>query len=49
MPAILMIVNNLDVKRLIIDPAKAETPLIINADAVLPRTIPAQELKTISR
>jgi hypothetical protein len=45
-----MVIDDFDVKRLgvIVGPLKADAPLIVYADAVLPLTVAAQGLKTIA-
>jgi len=44
-----MIINDLNVSGLIFNPLEADAPLVINADAVLPRPLYFQLLKTIAR
>ena len=44
-----MVVNDLNPFWTSVAPPKADTPLIINSDTVLPRTITAQTLKPIAR
>ena len=44
-----MVVNNLNPFWTSVAPPKADTPLIIDSDTVLPRTITAQTLKPVAR
>ena len=44
-----MVVNNLNPFWTSVAPPKADTPLIIDSDTVLPRTITAQMLKPVAR
>ena len=44
-----MVVNDLNPFWTSVAPPKADTPLIIDSDTVLPRTITAQTLKPIAR
>ena len=44
-----MIIHDFDVMRLALYPAKADAPLVIDPDRVLPRAIATQSLQTIAR
>jgi len=44
-----MIVNDFDIMCIHAIPAKANSPLIIYPDAMLPRPVPQQNLQTITR
>jgi len=43
-----VIVDNLDVVGVAVSPAETDAPLVVNPDAVLTRTIPAQLLEPIA-
>jgi hypothetical protein len=47
--ALLVIVNDLDVEGVRSDPAKADPPLIVDADTVLTETICGELLQTVRR
>lgn len=42
-----MVVNDFDIKRMTILPSKAQPPLIVDADAVLARTVPAKGFEAV--
>ena len=44
-----MVVDDFDIERLATLPAKADAPLIVDTDTVLPRTIAAELFKPIAR
>jgi hypothetical protein len=44
-----MIVNDLNVSSLAFNPLEADAPLVVDANAVLPRPLPFQFLKTVAR
>jgi hypothetical protein len=44
-----MIVDDLDVMRISVSPAKANTPLIVDADTVLSRTFPGKLFQPVTR
>ena len=44
-----MIVNDLNVVRVIVSPDKTKTPLIINADAVLPFSMASEGFQVVAR
>src|SRR3972149_165498 len=45
---LLVVVRNLDIRRVAIDPAKADAPLVIDADAPLPGPILLQKFQPIT-
>ena len=44
-----MIVDDLNVKGIAVFPDEADAPLVVDPDAVLPHTIPAEPLETVAR
>jgi hypothetical protein len=44
-----MIIHNFDIESVAFTPLETDPPLVINADAVLTRSITAKQLKTIGR
>jgi hypothetical protein len=46
---LLVIVDNLDCLRAAVSPAEADTPLIVDPDAVLPGAIPLESLEPVPR
>ena len=44
-----MIINNLNIVCILILPSETDSPLIINANAVLPFSIPGQGFKLVSK
>jgi hypothetical protein len=44
-----MVVHNLDVFRAVVDPVEANTPLSVDANAVLARAIPFQHFQPVAR
>ena len=43
-----MVVDDLDIVRVALRPAKADAPLIVDPDAVLPRTVATQLLEPVT-
>jgi hypothetical protein len=44
-----MVVNDLDVVGVAVSPREADAPLVVDSDAELPRTPPAELLEVIAR
>jgi hypothetical protein len=44
-----MVIDDFDVPRTVVPPAKADSPLVVDPDAVLPATIAAEFFEAVAR
>jgi hypothetical protein len=49
MAVTLVVVNNFDVSRIAVEPAKTDPVLVIDPDTVLPESITLQHLESVAR